>query len=91
MGTASARFMRRAHIDIIGTLPTPQEVRAFLADTDPDKRDRLVDQLLQRPDYADHWANKWADLLRPIPYRVGIKAVLHYDNWIRDSFRRNKP
>ena len=47
--------------------------------------------LLERPEYADHWANKWADLLRPNPYRVGIKAVLNFDAWIRDSFRQNKP
>ena len=86
-----AKFMRRVHIDIIGTLPTPQEVRAFLVDSDSSKRKKLVDRLLQRPEYADHWANKWADLLRPNPYRVGIKAVLNYDNWIRESFRQNKP
>jgi len=86
-----AKFMRRVYVDIIGTLPTPDEVRNFLADTNPDKRKRLIDRLLERPEYADHWANKWADLLRPNPYRVGIKAVLNYDNWIRDSFRKNKP
>ena len=86
-----AKFMRRVHIDIIGTLPLPQEVRVFLADSRLDKRSRLVDRLLERPEYVDHWANKWADLLRPNPYRVGIKAVLNYDNWIRESFRQNKP
>ena len=86
-----AKFLRRAHLDIIGRLPSPDEVRAFLADGDANKRARLVDELLQRPEYADHWAAKWADLLRPNPYRVGIKAVVNYDAWIRDSFRRNKP
>jgi hypothetical protein len=86
-----ARFLRRAHLDIIGRLPTPQEVRAFLADADPNKRTALIDRLLARPEYADHWANKWADLLRPNAYRVGIKAVLNYDNWIREQFRENRP
>lgn len=86
-----ARFLRRAHLDIIGRLPTPNEVRAFLADADANKRVRLVETLLDRPEYADHWATKWADLLRPNPYRVGIKAVMTYDAWIRDSFRQNKP
>ena len=64
---------------------------AFLADKSPERRAKLIDHLLQRPEYADFWANKWADLLRPNPYRVGIKAVLNFDAWIRDSFRRNKP
>jgi hypothetical protein len=86
-----ATFLRRAHLDVIGRLPTADEVQAFLADSAPDKRTRLVDALLARPEYADHWANKWADLLRPNPYHVGIKATRALDNWIRDSFRKNKP
>ncbi|HUG68158.1 MAG TPA: DUF1549 domain-containing protein [Pirellulaceae bacterium] len=86
-----AKFIRRVYIDIIGTLPTPDEVREFLADSSENKRQQLIDRLLDRPEYAEHWANKWVDLLRPNPYRVGIKAVLNYDHWIRDSFRKNKP
>lgn len=86
-----ATFIRRAHCDLIGRLPTPEEVRAFLADGSSGKREKLVDALLERPEYADFWANKWADLLRPNPYRVGIKAVFNYDQFIRDSFRQNKP
>lgn len=85
------KFLRRVHLDIIGRLPTPDEVRVFLADADNHKRERIVEVLLQRPEYADHWASKWADLLRPNPYRVGIKAVMTYDDWIRDAFRQNKP
>ena len=86
-----ATYLRRAFIDVIGRLPTPDETRAFLADTSKDKRTKLVDRLLDRPEYADHWANKWVDLLRPNPYRVGIKAVFNLDGWIRDAFRRNMP
>ena len=86
-----AKYMRRVYIDLIGNLPTPEEVRTFMADTSPDKRQQLVNDLLERPEYANHWANKWADLLRPNPYRVGVKAVLNYDNWIREGFRENKP
>lgn len=86
-----ATFLRRAHLDIIGRLPTPDEVRLFLADGDPDKRAQLVDRLLARPEYADHWANKWADLLRPNPYRVGIKATRNLDAWLREAFRQNLP
>ena len=84
-------FHRRAYLRVIGRLPTPEETRAFLADSTPDKRDRLIDRLLERPEYADFWANKWADLLRPNPYRAGIKSVWSIDSWLRDAFRRNLP
>jgi hypothetical protein len=86
-----ATFLRRAYLDVIGRLPTPDEARGFLDDPARDRRARLVDRLLGRPEYADQWANKWVDLLRPNPYRVGIKAVLNLDGWIRDAFRRNLP
>lgn len=86
-----ATFLRRAHLDAIGRLPTPEEVQTFLADMSADKREKLVDHLLSRPEYTDYWANKWADLLRPNPYRVGIKAVFSLDGWLRDAFRHNKP
>jgi len=89
--TNDATFQRRAYIRAIGRLPTPEETRAFLADASQDKRDRLIDQLLERPEYADFWANKWADLLRPNPYRVGIKAVWNLDAWLRNAFRQNMP
>jgi len=85
------KFLRRVYIDIIGQLPSVEETRIFLNDPSPDKRERLVDQLLARPEYAEHWANKWADLLRPNPYHVGIKATRNYDLWIREAFRKNKP
>lgn len=84
-------FLRRATTDLCGRVPLPDEVEAFLADDAPDKRQRLIDRLLSEPDFADHWANKWMDLLRPNPYRVGIKAVLNYDRWIRERFHRRMP
>ena len=86
-----ATYLRRAYLDVIGRLPSADESRQFLADTSTGKRARLVARLLDRPEYADHWANKWVDLLRPNPYRVGIKAVLNLDGWIRDAFRSNMP
>lgn len=88
---ADHAFLRRAYIDVIGRIPTAEEARTFLDDADHQRRERLVDALLHSPEYAEHWANKWADLLRPNPYRVGIKATLNYDAWIRDAFRRNLP
>ncbi len=84
-------FHRRAYLRIIGRLPTSAETRAYLADPRADKHEALIDQLLERPEYADFWANKWADLLRPNPYRVGMKAVRTLDTWLRDAFRQNMP
>jgi len=79
---------QRGHKDSVdATLPPPLPKR----EGSKSKREALVDDLLNRPEYGDFWANKWADLLRPNPYRVGIKAVFNYDGWIRQSFRENKP
>ena len=86
-----AEFLRRAKLDAIGVLPAPEEVRAFLADPAPDKRRRAIERILAHPAYADHWATKWADLVRPNPDRVGLKSVLILDQWLRRSFRENKP
>ena len=86
-----ATFLRRAFLDGIGRVPSPDEARRFLADADPQKRDRLVDELLDRPEYADRWANLWADLVRPNPYRVGIKSTLALDTFLRDAFAQNLP
>ena len=86
-----AEFLRRASIDTIGALPTVEEARAFLADTDPNKRNKLIDRLLENPYYADYWANKWADLLRPNSDRVGIKSTYVLDQWLRQCFRDNMP
>lgn len=84
-------FIRRASLDAIGVLPSVEQVKGFLADQDPQKRNKLIEKLLDDPRYADHWAIKWADLLRPNPFRVGIKSVYMIDQWLRESFRQNKP
>ena len=84
-------FHRRAFLTIIGRLPTPDETRSYLAESDPTKAEKLFDRLLARPEYADFWANKWVDLLRPNPYHAGIKATLNLDEWIRGQFRKNAP
>lgn len=88
-----SKLVRRLYLDVIGRLPTPDEVRAFVDSEVPlrERRAALVDELLERPEFAEHWANKWVDLLRPNPYRAGIKATLNFDHWIRDQFRRNRP
>ncbi len=86
-----ATFLRRVYLDIIGTLPTAEEARRFLGDKHPQKRGRLVDELLDRPEYADYWALKWADLLRVDRQALGHKSAYAFYRWIRESLARNKP
>lgn len=86
-----AEFLRRAMLDTIGTTPTPDEVDAFLADPDPEKRSKLVAQLLERPEYVDYWALKWGDILRINSTKLGAQGMLAFNLWLRDSFRANKP
>jgi hypothetical protein len=86
-----AEYLRRVYLDVIGTLPTADEARRFLADKRPDRRARLVDELLQRPEYADFWALKWADLLHVERSILGHKRAYAYYHWIRDSLATNKP
>jgi len=89
-----AVFLRRAYLDIIGTLPTADEARAFLNDPSLNKRCALVDRLLERDEYADYWAMKWSDLLRvkaEFPVNLWPNAAQAYHRWIRASIRDNKP
>jgi len=79
---SDAEFLRRSTLDAIGMLPTVEEARAFLADKNPSKYEQWVAQLLERPEWADHWAIKWGDLIRPNPSRVGVKPVYLLDQWI---------
>jgi hypothetical protein len=86
-------FLRRVSVDITGTMPTIDDYEKFLADTAPDKRDKLVDQLLQRKEFVDIWVMKWAELLqvRTIANRVEKKPMLAYFNWLRDKIASNTP
>jgi hypothetical protein len=89
--SADAEFLRRIYLDLIGTLPTAAEARRFLSDVRPDRRARLVDELLKRPEYADYWALKWADLLRVDRQILGHKDAYAYYKWIRDEISANRP
>ena len=90
-----ATFLRRATIDICGTLPTVEEITAYLADTRGDKRARLIDRLLERPEYASYFALKWADILqnRGAGYSTSKQraGTTLFAGWIRDSLAANKP
>jgi hypothetical protein len=88
---SDADFLRRSFLDIIGTLPTPDEARTFLASKAANKRSDLVNELLKRPEYADYWALKWSDLLRVDRLKLGHKQAYSYYHWIHSSFKKNKP
>jgi hypothetical protein len=84
-------FIRRAFLDTIGVLPTAEEVRAFLGDTNSGKRDRLIESLLARPEFVDYWGYKWSDLLLVNSERLRPAAMWSYHNWIRNHVAANTP
>jgi hypothetical protein len=84
-------FIRRVYLDVIGGLPTVEETRRFLAEQSPGKRAKLIDELLERPEYVDYWALKWGDLLRVNGKKVTPGGVHKFRAWIHESIRQNKP
>lgn len=86
-----ATFLRRITLDLIGRLPTVDEARAFLKNNASDKRARLVDALLEKPEFADFWALKWADLLRVDRLVLDHHAAHDYHTWIRAAVAENRP
>jgi len=91
---SDAVFVRRAYLDVIGTLPAEEEVRSFLPSRDPDKRSILIDRLLEREEFADYWAMKWSDLLRvksEFPINLWPNAVQAYHRWIRTCLKQDMP
>jgi hypothetical protein len=91
---SDAVFVRRAYLDVIGTLPTAREAGSFIQNRDADKRSKLIDQLLAREEFADYWAMKWSDLLRvkaEFPINLWPNAAQAYHRWIRTAIEENKP
>ena len=84
-------FLRRVCLDLTGTLPPADRVRQFLADEDPQKRDKLIEVLLNSPEYVDYWTFRFADLFRVGPQGGASKYAEMYWDWVRDGIRRNKP
>jgi hypothetical protein len=89
--SSDEEFLRRVSLDLIGVLPTPDEIRKFAADSDPKKRAKVIDALLERPEYADYWALKWSDLLRAHRKYLGEKGLFTFNAWLRQSLRDNRP
>lgn len=86
-----ATFLRRVSLDTIGTLPTADEARSFLADQSPNKRATLIDTLLDRDEYADYWTMKWLDILRADQLIVTPQGTVAMQRWLRNNFARNRP
>ncbi len=84
-------FLRRAYLDLLGLVPSPETARAFVADSTADKRPRLVEELLKREEFADFWALKWADLLKIEERQLDAKGMEVFHRWIRESIAANKP
>ena len=88
-----AEFLRRVCLDLSGRLPPPNRVREFLADRDPSKREKVIEALLDSPEYVDYWTFRFADLYRVAIFPVGInpKWTQMYWEWIRDAIERDRP
>ncbi len=87
--STDAEFLRRVSLDVLATLPTPEETRLFLADRDPSKRMKLVDRLLDRPEYVDYRTLKLADLLRVNGQYCSEEGADVYSRWIHDQVQKN--
>lgn len=88
---SDTEFIRRAYLDICGILPSPQEVRDYLADPNSDKRAKLAERLLNRPEYADFWTLKWLDVLRSTRSKLGLEGARAYQQWLRGHIEKNTP
>ncbi|MEQ9068096.1 MAG: DUF1549 and DUF1553 domain-containing protein, partial [Gimesia chilikensis] len=90
---SDAEFLRRASLDICGVMPTIEEFNTFVADKDPKKREKLVDQLLNRKEFVEMWVMKWSELLqiRTVNNRISYKSALLYYNWLQERIASNVP
>jgi hypothetical protein len=86
-----AEFLRRVSIDILGVIPPPEKVLAFLANTDPNKRTKLIDELLASPRYGDHQADVWTRLIIPKDSNNRFLKPAQLRDWLAKSFNENKP
>lgn len=85
------QFLRRVYLDLIGILPSEAEVRAFVSDTSEYKRSKVIDHLLERPEYQDFWTLRWGDLLRVTRNGMGEKPMWNFNRWLHRSMGENRP
>ncbi|MCO6459374.1 MAG: DUF1553 domain-containing protein [Pirellulaceae bacterium] len=88
---SDAEFIRRVHVDTLGRLPSPEEVRQFLQDPAADKRNRVIGQLLERPEFVDYWTYQWCDILMLNGNLLRPAAVKTYYEWVRGHVAANTP
>ncbi|XZE18000.1 DUF1553 domain-containing protein [Pirellulaceae bacterium SH449] len=88
---SDSEFIRRSSLDATGCLPSEEAVRAFLADTSPDKRSRWIDKLLSGPEYVDYWTYRWSDLLTLNSNLLRVDGMKAYYMWIRNRVEANTP
>ncbi len=81
-GCTDEEFFRRLHLDVLGTLPAPADIKAFLADSDPARRKKAIDKVLERPEFVDYWALKWGDLLRIDRDALNEKGMWSFTTWV---------
>jgi len=84
-------FLRRVSLDVIGTLPNAEEARQFLDSKDPNKRSKLIDELLQRDEYASFWAVKWADIMRGSDVTISRRGVFSFHRYLKKQFAQDRP
>lgn len=86
-----ATFIRRVYLDTIGLLPTEEQIGDFFANKSENRRTELIDHLLQRPEYAKFWAQKWGDLLRVSAKLIGVSGVHKFNRWLESCVSSNMP
>ncbi|MGZ8899675.1 MAG: DUF1549 domain-containing protein, partial [Limisphaerales bacterium] len=89
--STDSEFIRRVYLDTIGTLPTADATREFLSNSDSKKRDTLIDELLDRPEFADYWSYQWSDLLLVSSKKLRPSSMWSFYNWIHDNVSANTP
>jgi Protein of unknown function (DUF1553)/Protein of unknown function (DUF1549) len=84
-------FLRRVYLDVVGSLPTPDEARSFLDSRDADKRSKLIDKLLERDEFAAFWALKWADVMRGSPVTLSERGVHSFHRYLVKTVAEDRP